>query len=90
MVFQQFFRVIKARFGVVALIFLTTMAATIGVTLALGKKYQAGTTLVVEVRGTDQVLGGAVVMPQTITGFLVTQADVIRSERVMNRVIDDL
>ncbi len=90
MVFQQFFRVMKARFGIVALIFLTTMAATIGVTLALGKKYQAGTTLVVEVRGSDQVLGGAVVMPQTITGYLITQADVIRSERVMNRVIDDL
>jgi chain length determinant protein EpsF len=89
-VFQQFFRVIKARFGIVALIFLTTMAATIGVTLALGKKYAAGTTLVVEVRSTDPVLGGAVVMPQTITGYLITQADVIRSERVMNRVIDDL
>ena len=90
MVFQQFFRVMKARFGIVALIFLTTMAATIAVTLSLTKRYQAGTTLVVEVRGADQVLGGQVVMPQSITGYLITQADVIRSERVMNRVIDDL
>lgn len=90
MVISQLFRVLKARFGVVALIFLTALGASIAVSLVLSKKYEASTTLVVEVKGTDPVLGGAVMMPQTIQGYLVTQAEIIRSERVMNRVIDML
>ncbi len=90
MVIQQFLRVLRARFGVIALIFLTTVGVTVAVSLMLAKKYQASTTLVVEVKGTDPVLGGAVMMPQTIQGYLVTQSEIIRSERVMNRVIDAL
>ncbi|HYF59416.1 MAG TPA: chain length determinant protein EpsF [Burkholderiaceae bacterium] len=90
MVIQQFLRVLKARFGIIALIFLTTLGATVAVSLLLSKKYEASTTIVVEIKGTDPVLGGAVMMPQTIQGYLVTQADIIRSERVMNRVIDAL
>jgi chain length determinant protein EpsF len=90
MVIQQFLRLLKARFGVIALIFLTTLGATIAVSLMLSKKYQASTTIVVEIKGTDPVLGGAVMMPQTIQGYLTTQGEIIRSERVMNRVIDTL
>jgi chain length determinant protein EpsF len=90
MVIQQFLRVLKARFGVIALIFLTTLGATVAVSLMLTKKYAASTTLVLEVKGTDPVLGGAAMMQQTIQGYLVTQAEIIRSERVMNRVIDAL
>jgi chain length determinant protein EpsF len=90
MVISQFLRVLKARFGIIMLIFLTTLGATIAVSLVLSKKYAAATTLVVEMRGTDPVLGGAIAMPQTIQGYLVTQAELIRSERVVNRVIDEL
>lgn len=90
MVISQFLRVLKARFGVILLIFLTTLGATIAVSLMISKKYQASTTLVVEMRGTDPVLGNVVAMPQTIQGYLVTQAELIRSERVVDRVIDSL
>ena len=90
MVVQQFMRILKARFGIIAIIFLMTLAVTTAVSLMLTKKYQASTTLVFEIKGTDPVLGGAVMMPQTIQGYLVTQAEIIRSERVVNRVIDAL
>jgi uncharacterized protein involved in exopolysaccharide biosynthesis len=90
MVVQQFMRILKARFGIITIIFLTTLAVTVAVSLVLTKKYQAATTLVFEIKGTDPVLGGAVMMPQTIQGYLVTQAEIIRSERVVNRVIDAL
>jgi chain length determinant protein EpsF len=90
MVIQQFLRVLKARFGVIMLIFLTTLGATIAVSMLISKKYEASTTIVVEIKGTDPILGGAVGMTQTISGYLVTQAEIIRSERVMNRVIDKL
>jgi chain length determinant protein EpsF len=90
MVIQQFLRVLKARFGVILLIFLTTLGATVAVSLMISKKYEASTTIVVEIKGTDPILGGAVGMTQTIQGYLVTQTEIIRSERVMNRVIDTL
>lgn len=90
MVIQQFLRILKARIGVMALILFTTLAVTLAASLLMTPKYQAATTLVVEVKGTDPVLGGAVMMPQTIQGYLVTQAEILRSERVMNRVIDAL
>lgn len=90
MVISQFFRVLKARISVILLIFLTTLGATIAVSLMISKKYEASTTLVVDMRGTDPVLGSAVAMPQTIQGYLVTQAELIRSERVVDRVIDNL
>jgi succinoglycan biosynthesis transport protein ExoP len=90
MVISQFLRVLKARIGVILLIFLTTLGATIAVSLMISKKYEATTTLVVDMRGTDPVLGNVVAMPQTIQGYLVTQAELIRSERVVDRVIDAL
>jgi chain length determinant protein EpsF len=90
MVISQFLRVLKARFGVILLIFLTTLGATVAVSLMISKKYEASATVVVDMRGTDPVLGGAVAMPQTIQGYLVTQAELIRSERVVERVIDAL
>ena len=91
MVISQFLRVLKARFGIILLIFLTTLGATIAVSLVISKKYEASTTLVVDMRGTDPVLGGSVMLPQqSIQSYLVTQVELIRSERVVNRVIDAL
>lgn len=90
MVVEQFLRILKARFGIIALIVCAAIAASVGVSLVMSPKYQASTTLVVEVRNTDPVLGGAAAMAQTVQGHLVTQSEIIRSERVMNRVIDAL
>jgi chain length determinant protein EpsF len=90
MVVEQFLRILKARFGIILLIIAAAIAASIGVSLVITPKYQAATTLVVEVRNTDPVLGGAAAMAQTVQGHLVTQSEIIRSERVMNRVIDAL
>jgi succinoglycan biosynthesis transport protein ExoP len=90
MVITQFLRVLKARIGVILLIFVTALSATIAVSLAMSKKYEASTTLVVDMRGVDPVLGNVVAMTQSIQGYLVTQAELIRSERVVDRVIDAL
>jgi succinoglycan biosynthesis transport protein ExoP len=90
MVVEQFARILRARFGIVLLIVAAAIAASVAVSLIITPKYQASTTLVVEVRNTDPVLGGAAAMAQTVQGHLVTQSEIIRSERVMNRVIDAL
>lgn len=90
MVLGNFLRVIKARFGLVMLIFLTTLATTIVVSLLLPKKYAVSTSLVVDLKGTDPVLGGAVMSPQTVQGYLATQVDIIKSDRVVKKVISQL
>lgn len=90
MVVEQFLRILKARFGIIALIVAAAIATSVAVSLLMTPKYQAATTLVVEVRNTDPVLGGAAAMAQTVQGHLVTQSEIIRSERVMNKVIDAL
>ena len=90
MVLGQLFRVVRARFKLVATIFLVTLLTTIAVSLIITKKYTAATTIVVDMRGTDPVLGGAVATPYTIQSYLSTQTDIIRSERVVGKVIDTL
>ena len=57
MVVEQFARILRARFGIVLLIVAAAIAASVAVSLIITPKYQASTTLVVEVRNTDPVLG---------------------------------
>lgn len=90
MVLGQLFRTLKARWGVVLFIFLATLATTVAVSLVLPKKYYASTTLVFDLQGDNQVLGGQVANPYTIQAYLATQTDVIRSERVVTKVINSL
>lgn len=90
MVLGQLLRILLARFGLVLLIFLTTLVTTIIVSLVLPKKYAASTVLVVDIKGTDPVLGGAVMNQQTVAGYLATQVDIIKSDRVVSKVISAL
>lgn len=90
MVVRRLLAVVRARW---ALLILTT-AVSLGVAMAasawMSPKYRASSLLVVELKGTDPVLGGAVALPQTLQGYLVTQTEIVRSERVMQRVIAQL
>ena len=90
MVLGQLFRIVKARIKLVGTIFLITVLTTVVVSLIITKKYTAATTVVVDMRGTDPVLGGAVGTPYTIQSYLSTQNDIIRSQRVVGKVIDTL
>ncbi|MFT4102332.1 MAG: chain length determinant protein EpsF [Burkholderiaceae bacterium] len=90
MVLGQLFRIVKARIKLVGTIFLITVLTTVVVSLIITKKYTAATTVVVDMRGTDPVLGGAVGTPYTIQSYLSTQNDIIRSQRVVGKVIDSI
>ena len=87
MVFGSLLRILKARWGLVMFIFLLTLITTIVVSLALPKKYYASSSLVLDMQGDNQVLGGPLANPYSIQAYLATQADIIRSERVVGRVI---
>jgi chain length determinant protein EpsF len=92
MVIGHLLRVVRARFKIVLLIFLTTVATSIVVSLVVSKKYSATTALVVDLRGADSILGqsGNGNSNYSIQSILSTQTDILTSQRVVNKVIDTL
>src|SRR5689334_9755473 len=82
---KQFFRIVWARkWLVLSLLLLVSIAGT-ATTLLLPKQYTADTALVVEVR-IDPVLG-ALAPSLAAPGYMATQVDIIKSERVASRVV---
>ena len=89
MTFAQFLSILRARIWV----FLGTLTGTIGIavllSLILPAKYTAVTTLVVDGKGMDPVLG--IMFPaQLMPGYLATQVDIIQSHKVAVEVVKGL
>jgi succinoglycan biosynthesis transport protein ExoP len=83
---QQVFRILLARYKVVLLALLATIAATLGVSLTLPKQYAATAAVVVDVKSPDPIAGmmlPALVMP----GYMATQVNILESDRVARRVV---
>ena len=87
--FKHFLQVCKARFWVIALILLGTMATAAVVTMRTPPKYTAATSLVVDFqnKGPFDELS---VARQFASGYLATQVDIIRSRSVAVKVVESL
>jgi chain length determinant protein EpsF len=88
MTFGQFLSILRARWWVVALVLGLTVATTVVVSLLLPRQYTATASVVVDFKP-DPVSafafgGGA------SPAFMATQVDIIRSERVAQRVVRNL
>ena len=88
MSFGQFLSILRARWWVVALVLGLTVATTVVVCLLLPKQYSAAASVVVDFKP-DPISafafgGGA------SPAFMATQVDIIRSERVAQRVVRNL
>ena len=82
---KQFLRIVWARkWLVLGLLLLVSIGGTV-TTLLLPKQYTADTALVVEMR-IDPVLG-ALAPSLAAPGYMATQIDIIKSERVASRVV---
>jgi chain length determinant protein EpsF len=92
MVVGNLLRVVRARFKIIMLIFLTTVATSIVVSMVVSKKYSATTALVVDLRGADSILGqgGTSYTSYSIQSILSTQTDILTSQRVVDKVIETL
>lgn len=92
MVVGHLLRVVRARYKIILLIFLTTVATSVAVSLVVSKKYSATTALVVDLRGADSILGqgGSGYSSYSIQSILSTQTDILTSQRVVDKVIDTL
>src|SRR6267143_4058770 len=82
----QFLLILRARFAMVLLILLATVATVVAASLVLPKKYTATAAVVVDVKSPDPITGTmlhAMVMP----GYMATQRDIITSDRVAQKVV---
>ncbi len=86
MTLLQFLYILRARFKVVVFTLLVTVAATLVISLLLPKEYTAGTAVVVDVKSPDPLVG--MVLPGLVApSYMATQADIINSDRVAQRVV---
>lgn len=85
MTFNQFIRIIRARWLLVLLIIIVSVVATLGVSLWLPKQYSASATVMADIRPDP-------VSPFPMSGmlagsYMATQVDIIESPHVAQRVV---
>jgi succinoglycan biosynthesis transport protein ExoP len=80
MTISQFLHVLLARWKVIAILLGVSVAIAVALTYLLPSKYKATSTVVLDFKGTDPILG--VLLPgQGGSGYLPTQLDIIHSKR---------
>lgn len=87
MTLGQFFSILLARWKVALAVLVLALGAAVGFSLWMPKLYTASSTVVVDVRSPDPVAG--IILPGA-QGYLLTQLEIIRSERVAQRVVRNL
>lgn len=86
MTFTQFLGILRARWWIALGTLLLTVGTTVAVSLLLPKQYTATTTMVVDFKGMDPILG--IMLPsQLMPGYMATQVDVIQSKKVATKVV---
>jgi succinoglycan biosynthesis transport protein ExoP len=80
---------LQARYRIVLLSLFATAGVTLVVSLLLPKAYKATSTIVLNYKGTDPVSGFTLPV-QLVPGFMATQVDIIKSQNVARRVVDQL
>jgi succinoglycan biosynthesis transport protein ExoP len=89
MTFQQFFMILRARYKVVLLTLLVIVAIAVAASLLLPQRYKADTSLVIDFKGVDQVMG--IMLPaQLMPSYIATQVDIIQSHSVALKVVKAL
>lgn len=87
--FSQFIAILRARWLTAVAVFLLVVAAVVGASLMLPPKYRATAAVLVDMRSSDPIAGSpnGNGLPMS---YVSTQADIIMSPRVAQRVVRDL
>lgn len=89
MSFDDFTRILRARFRLIATTLLIVVGATLTLSLLMREKYTAEASILVDYRGANPVSGN--MLPIALfAGYLATQVDIIQSQSVALKVVDDL
>lgn len=89
MTFTQLVRILWAHRWVELATFITTLVVAIVISVLLPKQYTAVAALFVDARSPDPIAG--IVLPGIATsGYMATQVDIVRSDRVAQVVVNNL
>lgn len=88
MTFGQFLSILKARWWLVLLVIGVVTGATLGINLLLPKQYQASASVVLDFK--PDPLSNALYGGMAPPALMATQVDIIRSDRVAQRVVRNL
>jgi polysaccharide biosynthesis transport protein len=89
MTLTQMLIVLRARWLSALFVLFLVLAAVVAVTLLMPKRYTATAAVVLDVKSPDPIAG--MVLPgMTVSGYMATQVDVLRSERVALRALGSL
>jgi succinoglycan biosynthesis transport protein ExoP len=86
MTIQQFLLVLRARWKIVASVFVVVVLSTLTISLILPKKYSATAAVLLDVKVTDPI-SGTLLAGMVTPGYMATQVDIINSDRVAQRVV---
>ena len=89
MTFQQFLLALRGRIGIFFSLLVATVVAAFLVTLVMPKTYEATTSVLVDVKD-EQMLNASQQSPRAQLGYMQTQIDIIQSQRVARKVVEDL
>jgi polysaccharide biosynthesis transport protein len=89
MTINQFIAILKARWTLILALIAVTVGSTIGISLILPSKYVGKATVVVDVKSPDPI-AGVVLQGVMLPSYMATQVNVIQSERVARKVIQNL
>src|SRR6267378_3621283 len=85
-----FLSALRARLGLFALSLAATILAATVVSLLLPKSYKATASVLVDANRDEQSLSNVLIPPRERIGYMQTQMDIITSERVARKVVQDL
>ncbi len=85
--FSQFLLILHARYKIILLTLVVTVATTLAVSLLLPNTYKATATLLLNYKGTDPVTGFTL-PAQLMPGYMATQVDIIKSASTGLLVVD--
>jgi protein tyrosine kinase modulator len=88
--FQLFLSALRARLGVFAMVLAATILGATAVSLLLPKSYKATASLLVDASRDEQSLSNVLIPQRERIGYMQTQMDIITSERVARKVVQDL
>lgn len=89
MTLKQILEVIKARHKAALISFFIVLSLVLALTFLLPARYTATASVVIDAKSPDP-LNGMVLQGAMLSGYMSTQMDIIRSERVVVKVIRDL
>ncbi|HEV8692659.1 MAG TPA: chain length determinant protein EpsF [Lysobacter sp.] len=85
----QFLSILRARWGVAALVLFLTVGTTLAISLLLPRQYSATASVVIDMKP-DPIAGALIPTGLMAPSYMATQVDVIESTRVAQRVVRNL